>query len=132
MRSWRRLFPADKNDKLLSLQNIFVTFEEIKDYTTYPFFISTLPQEDNQSKDNVQSVVVSLVSSQKNHGMSSLIEPKCSGSPLLLFFFFFATFQVPPCWRRGSTCHGFWDILIFTFFQDPPIKPLNQISPHLT
>lgn len=43
MRSWRRLFPADKNDKLLSLQNIFVTFEEIKDlyYLSFLHIYST-------------------------------------------------------------------------------------------
>ena len=118
MRSWRRLFPADKNDKLLSLQNIFVTFEEIKDlyYLSFLHIYSTTGRQLVQ-RQRLECGSLSGFFSKKSWHVLPYRTKMFWVSSFAFFFFFFCNFLGPPLLEEREYLPwflGYFDIYILS------------------
>ena len=117
MRSWRRLFPADKNDKLLSLQNIFVTFEEIKDlyYLSFLHIYSTTGRQLVQRQRLECGSLSGFFSKKSWHVLP--YRTKMFWVSSFAFFFFFCNFLGPPLLEERGYLPwvlGYFDIYILS------------------
>ena len=120
MRSWRRLFPADKNDKLLSLQNIFVTFEEIKDlyYLSFLHIYSTTGRQLVQRQRLECGSLSGFFSKKSWHVLP--YRTKMFWVSSFAFFFFFCNFLGPPLLEEREYLPWFLGYFYIYILSRPP------------